>query len=367
MNNPLPGYDALKTRGLKKAMTLVELMVVILIGLLIIILMIVTYTTASRQYVRQDNLVEQMQNLRVAIYSVTRDARMAGSGFRILGGGTVYQLQMADEASGQWFKHEDRNDTGVFPIYGRNSVGPNNSDTLTICWLGAEFATPIGTLNDDFTGGGRLELVDSVIDEDEILRPGDKIIIVNDKDEALALTFTGWNGGSRKDLNVRTGISSGGLPEGLELPAESLVYNVRDIRLVTYQLNNNKELIANLHGGDLGDATVEAGDDGNVVGGVVVAANIEDFQVRYLAAQSSLNLDNAPDTISGFVSTFDQGLANWPIGGLYIGLTSISSVKDPTNANYRPVDLFDNKDTNRAPDGYARRTLTEVVKLRNMP
>ncbi|MDM8516887.1 prepilin-type N-terminal cleavage/methylation domain-containing protein [Desulfobacterales bacterium HSG16] len=70
----------------KKGFTLIELLVVMLITLIVMTGIYSTYMTQQKAYIVQEQISEMQQNLRVSMYQIERDFRMAGFSSEIIDG-----------------------------------------------------------------------------------------------------------------------------------------------------------------------------------------------------------------------------------------------------------------------------------------
>ncbi|MDR1045582.1 MAG: hypothetical protein LBP33_10770 [Candidatus Adiutrix sp.] len=345
--------------GWKKAMTLVELLVAMLMGLIVFSVVIAVFFSSANNYTRQEQILAQMQNLRVGLHSVAVDARMAGSGFAMLGDGLTERLQFYDEKAGDWFKYEGESEYGARAIYGVDG-GDGGSDSVTICWLAPEFGSSLGVLEEDFTYDSGLlktrialsDLWEDNIDWQHIFNAGDKWAVVNPEGEAVIVEYLATEGGGTGG-RYRVKALPRNFPDGLSFPVGSKIYNVREIRLVTYFIDElNRNLMANLHGQDFGDADEK--------GAVVEAPGFEDLQAIYF-----LRGENTAEWTNGHSDLKHIDLKANPIQALQLSAIHRSPERDPYHGGHKAISLYNRIDVEPTADGHPRRVLSETVTLRN--
>lgn len=359
-----PGPSA----GHPSGMTLVEMLVSVVVGMMILALVVLIYNSASRSYVRQDAQIEQTQNLRVGLYSIIRDLRMAGGGFNIIGLSQAQRIQVPVYLSGQpatWFTYPGDPVSGAVPIFGVDG-GSTGTDSVTVCWLGLESATPIGVLANPLSGGNdRLTLrqsppqpSDANAAGDELLRGGDMLLVVDGSGNAMAVKTALDTDPTAQVIKFENNLPAP-LPNSLaSWPAGSQVFNIKSLRLVTYSIAANSSLIANLHGRDLGDA--------DATGAVLVAPNIEDLQLRYFSAGTNpaISAGGREGLNVATLQTLNGPPPTLRIRGVSVALSSRSSAVDPHDQKHSPYKIFNHQDVGPE-DKFPRRLLTETVQLRN--
>ena len=357
------GFNLKKYRAFKPGFTLIELMVVVLIMAIIGSAGFVMFRTTAIHEANQQNILEQTQNLRAAMYSVSREARMAGNGLVLLGVDRVQiyvpQAIINDriQDSGQrWFRYVGEEDFGARAIFGTDSGTGAGSDSLTIFRADVETTVPIGRLNTNFTPGlSRSLSLQADVDWGEVVADGDIIAVTNGRD-AVILQAAGPESGfnSTIDLGPRFEPAEGH-PEGLTFAAGSSVYNLRGITFVSFYVDEDTtRLMADYH-----DSTADPDNTPSHL--VTVANNIEDFQVMYyFFAQGQVNIATPVAGISGDV------LANGPswVQAVDIGMVSKSRNRSEAGGPGSPVELQGHRATS-VDDGFTRRVMTEMVQLRN--
>ena len=348
----------LERSGWKKAMTLVELLVAMLVGLIVFSVVIMVYFSSVNNHVRQEQILEQMQNLRVGLHSMAVDARMAGSGFDLLGSGALNRVQFYDEKAGAWFKYENDSDYGAWPVYGRDGEA-DGADSVTFCWLAPEFGAPIATLLETLDSGTTVlrtrpgisgDLEDN---KDIVFNQGDKWAVVNPEGAVIIVEYDGDKGNDSPNFSIKALPTLPVSSDFPDFPVGSRIYNVRTVRLVTYFIEDGN-LMANLHGQDYGDA--------DAAGAVVEAPGFEDLQVVYFTRGTDTNLWTAGLSDP---STVINDPTNNPIWALQLSAVHRAPDRDPYNSAHKPEQLYNHTVVGTAADGHPRRILSETISLRN--
>lgn len=367
---------------MKKGVTLIELMVVVAVMSIITAAALVVFKTTATNEVRQQANVEQMQNLRAAFYTVARDVRMAGNGLSLLGAGSVNvfvdpSLHNADIARGPgWFQYADFNTHGVVPIFGTDSgTDPDKADTLTIFRSDVEAINDIGTLSVTFTPGssGSITLNRSITEGVEI-SDGDILGITNGVTAIIVQASLPSSGATASTINLGARFRPAApLPNGEVFGAGSIVYNLKNVTFVTYYLDmENARLMANYHDGTVNDNDSDVSNPHLVV----VANNIEDFQVNYFLFPSPIAGGDPP--ADAFIT--ENNLTTSWVGAVKIGMVSrsasplmdvnqkvfdnpISDSDKEFKKKLDSIDLMGHKVASKP--GYTRRTIIEIVQLRN--
>lgn len=353
----------------RPGMTLIELMIVLVISMIVMGAAFTMYQVNARYYVAQDALLEQQQNLRNALYAIARDVRMAGNGLSLMG---VDRLNFyvndagLGEAEGMngtgWFSHKDAENTGIRAIFGQDGGG-GGTDTLTVFHADIESAEPLGYLVSDFSTTDTnvtLSLRDAVADG--VLNDGDMLAVANTSGDAVLLeavnvTATSFKIGQR-------------FKPGAALPNASFyggsgVYRLRDVSIVTYFVDTaTNRLMASYYG--ITDGLAAGDDPFGIQGGPVILANdIEDFQVRYiLNGQPSVAniLQNIVDTDALSEGQLDNN--RW-VSAVRLALVSRSPLANESTATWRPISVFNHDVSAQPVDGHQRRILVDTVDLRN--
>ena len=356
------GFNLKQGRAFSPGFTLVELMVVVVIMAIIGSAAFMMFRTTVVHESNQQNLLEQTQNLRAALYSVTREARMAGNGMVHLG---VERVQIfvpkaivnpdIQDQGEQWFRYVDESDFGARAIFGTDG-GDSDSDSLTVFRADMETPLPISRLSSSFTPGSTntLNLAESVT-WGEVITDGDIIAVTNGRDAViLQASQPGGVSGSTINLGPRFNPTEGH-PQGLTFAADSSVYNLRGVTFVSYYVDRaNTRLMADYHEAD-------ADPDSNTSHLVTVANNIEDFQVQYFISRPGLTA--LPPPVAGINGAALVPGQSW-VAAVNIGMVSRSRNRSEAGGKGEPVDLMGHTAT-AADDGFTRRVMTEMVQLRN--
>jgi hypothetical protein len=318
---------------------------------------LVIYQTHSRFYYRQQALMEQEQNLRSALYMIARDVRMAGDGLSVMGvsAAQIYVPEPSGKG-GSWFAYpgnkpgEPPEKPGVRAIFGRDSdKGP---DSLTVFRSETESSLAFGQLGENFNASDPRLVFANPIPEGSVASK-DVIGLVNGKNALLLQA-----GSISPSSSTRQAIALGprfkpgsSLPGGISFPAGSYVYNLRDVSLTTFFIDQNRNnLMARYHHLDSLDY------DSPKDSAVILAPGIEDLQVRYVL--------NDQDPGQGFDGLSMGALENDEVvRQVNLGLVGISGARSPTAAN-QPISLF-NHIPNAPKDGFPRSVVTSMVQLRN--
>jgi hypothetical protein len=332
-------------------LTLVELLTVVLLGAILISMALLIYITTSRGYIRQDSLVEQMLNLRSAMAFITRDMRMAGNGFSLLKMAQHNQILVYDKTpEGQpntWFRYDlNKPEFGVQPLW--FSGHTDKPDILTIAYLAPEYSTPIGRLAEAYDAGDTklVFVADSVIEypsaigPNEVLAARDQVAVVTEDKAVILETLS-----NADDLPELTVVPTPAFPTGYltnsNLPAGSLVFNVRRLYVHSFRIENDNLVMDTLQ--DTGE---------------LLAEGIEDLQVAF----SKANVDPSKDfNLVQDLSSYD--LSENALKFARVVLVSKSTVRDPYHNTYPRISALDHAPVGS--DSYRRRALEAVVTLRN--
>jgi prepilin-type N-terminal cleavage/methylation domain-containing protein len=353
--------------------SLVELLVVILISVIVTGVVFSVYRLNASFYLREDSYLQQYQNLRVALYTVARDARMAGNGMSLFGPTLelvqLYSPSLEVQHAGSPptvmtpfstpvpFRHSDAPSTpGARAIFGVDG-GATSSDTLTIFRGEVETVNPLGLVREHTVG-------DSKVRSDEALPPesikvGD-IVAIGDATQCHLAEV----GELPKDADgsLRTIVFKRGgryardstpVIPGVDLTG-SFIFNFRNAVLVTYWVDEeNLRLMADWH-----DVSRDNHDDPDRASSIV-AYNIEDLQVYYFFDTDAVdnNLLSADPDISSVI------LADKRVKAVTVGLVSRSPRGVGLARHGRP-ELF-NRAAGPKTDNTPRSVLVETVYLRN--
>ena len=381
--------------GFRPGVTLVELMVVILISVIVVAVAFTLFRVNVTYYLKEDARLEQDQNLRVALSTIARDVRMAGNGYALLGAPNRLQFVQAWvpsqerlDGSGRaiqtgpagWFSHADTaaesaiaapDQLGARAIFGVDG-GKDGPDTLTIFRAEVESGAPLGHLRSPYDfSDGRLFFNENF--QEGVVREKDILVLVNDDRAVLAEV---WAVPAAAPMNY-VDINRGGRftpPDSgaFDFPAGADVYNLRDVVFVTYFLDEeNRQLMADYHDLD---------ENGRPLGPVVVAVNIEDFQVYYCFNDEVVNFEPGLDPDSVIDLSIDPVINSDKLdvrnaGGVdrinrvkavVLGLMARAGEgRDDRSAQPRPRPAFFNRAEGTEADRFTRNILTEIIYLRN--
>lgn len=385
---------SLKTGGLrgpgagwKRGLTLIELLVASLIMVVVTGAAFSLFRLAATTEKHQQEVLTQTQNLRAALYAVSRDIRMAGSGLPMIGAPALQiyvdaalydaDTQDAGGAGGDWFLYKGETEYGVRAIFGSNSyryapAEQSKSDSLTIFRAELESTAALGVLGADFTPGTSTTVkLKNKITEGTTFS-NDDILAIADGSAAVIVQVQADAGAYDDTLRLGPRFKPGkGLPASVGLksfPAGSQVYNLRDITFVTYYVDtDNHRLMANYH--DIAVADKDA-DDLSKKHLVTVADNIEDFQVSYyFSVAASVELDQNPDINLKRLNDGDV------VRAVEMAMVSRAKNRSASSAEASSVEVLSHLDdpvkdkiaSHRAKEekGYTRRVMSEIVQLRN--
>jgi prepilin-type N-terminal cleavage/methylation domain-containing protein len=298
-------------REARPGFSLVELLVVVVLMVVVTAASFTLFQIGARHEARQQDVLNQTQNLRTALYTIARDVRMAGNGMTFIGSHlldiyvdpALFDPNTQEEEG--WFRYKDAEKYGVRAIYGTNGACPDPAvppkicpppagqpncapDTLTIFRAEIENPLALGHLSTGFTPGS-----DSVLtlreshEVGQTIANGD-ILAVAAGTKAVIIEIDNLGTGSVTALPLGNRFKPGApMPGGgFTFPEGSMVYNLRNVVFVTYYIDrgsNHNRLMANYHDGTL---TTEVTNIEGVTNPhlLAVAGNIEDMQVGYFLA-----------------------------------------------------------------------------------
>ncbi|MDR2354529.1 MAG: PilW family protein [Deltaproteobacteria bacterium] len=359
-------------------LTLIELLVAMMISLIVTGVAFSIYRLNASYYLREDAYLQQYQNLRVALYTLGRDIRMAGNGLGLMGADIklIQAFTPTREipksstpppteivASANWFRHSDSissGQAGVRAIYGVDG-GANSPDTLTVFRAEVETGNSLSTISGI---SGNMLMLDTPIPEDAI-HSGD-IIAVGEGSNGIIfetgdISFTGGNT-TRLPIKpngrftAASPLSSSSLPFDL---TGSFVYNFRDIVFVTYYVDTtNNYLMADYHDisrSNYDDATHKTS---------IVANNIEDLQLFYYLTTDTVDIKKAWPSSSYTPPSISSSVLNDKrVKAVSLGLVAKAPYGVGPTTNRRPA-LF-NRTIGTSQDNFIRNTLVETIYLRN--
>ncbi|MDR1576632.1 MAG: prepilin-type N-terminal cleavage/methylation domain-containing protein [Deltaproteobacteria bacterium] len=349
---------------LKPGVTLVELLVVIAVGMLVAGVAFAIFRLNSQRYLTSEASLEQRLNLRTALFSLTRELRMAGNGLFVLGPGLTlvqaYAPMKSSRACGQkpvltdtlaWFSNCDTSTPGVRALFGEDG-GEDSSDMITIFKAEPEFSEPLGeakSFND-----WKLELLaptngSSVKTGDIIgLAHGDRATLL----EVGPLTVSeAYSSVPIKENGRYTGPN--GPPTGFPVNGAT-VYNLRDVSIATYFINEATNQLVVVHHDQRANPAAP-----NSSPMIPLADNIEDLQFFYFFHNE--DVDNSRVNLDPGINT--SKLNNDKIYAVTVGLTAKSAAEPLFPAKTRPS-LF-NRKAGSAVEKASRLSILETVQLRN--
>jgi hypothetical protein len=314
------------------------------------------FQTNSRYYYNQQSILEQEQNLRTAMYAIAREVRMAGDGLSVMGVSSA-QIYLPNPAGGgAWFRYSfdgagpSGGSTGVRALFGHDrDDGP---DSLTIFRSAVESAMSFGQLAEGFSySDNQLVFVQPIL-EGQVVK-GDVLGVVNGKTAVLLeADYVSPPGSANGVIRLGSRFKPGSsFPGGAYFPAGSYVYNLRDVSMTTFFIDQaDSNLMAKYHHFDsLHYDSVEES-------AIIVAPGVEDLQVRYVL--------NDQDPGQGFDGLSMGALENNNVvRQVNIGLVGKSSSRSPA-VLHSPVNLF-NHFPDGPKDGHYRNVVTTMVHLRN--
>jgi hypothetical protein len=349
--------------------------VVVLVSLIVTGVAFSIYRLNASYYYRGDAYLQQYQNLRVALYTISRDVRMAGNGYAIMGPKlkliqaytpTAERLSTrppptsTKTAATTWFAHADAvtgppGDRAIFGVDG----GQDHADSVTV--MRAEIET--GNLLGKVTAHSPTSVTLDEAPDENAVKPGDIVV--------LAGTLSGADTGvllevaddyALKDPEIKIKQNVGRFsPENLTKVSDlgfaidgAYLFNFRDVIFVTYYLDENEmRLMADYHD----RARVAYDDDARK--SFAVAGNIEDLQVYYFYETEPVDMTQVGNTPTLSSTVLDKER----VKAVAIGITSRSPYGDGPHNKVRPA-LF-NRRAGTARDNHLRSTLVQTVHLRN--
>ena len=364
--------------------SLVELLVVLVLMVVVTAAAFTLFQIGARHEARQQDVLNQAQNLRTALHALARDVRMAGNGLNFIGARRldIYVDPALFDANTQrepgWFRYRDAEEYGVRAIYGTNGECNGGSapicppppgadicapDTLTVFRAEIENPLALGHLGATFTPG-----TDSTFSIKEAVTLGENIadgdiLAVAAGTRAVVVQARLSGSGSSNVIAVGPRFNPGAtLPGGFSFPEGSMIYNLRNIVFVTYYIDrgpNHNRLMANYHDGTL---TTEVTDIEGVANThlLAVAGNIEDLQVAYFLAKLGTEgpLLDTDGVIEALTPDIDEAVLDND-GGQFVRVVSLAL----TSRSSRVRD--GGSGTGATADQYTCMGLNQHVTLRN--
>lgn len=334
----------------RPGLSLAELMLILLIGLVVGAVALSVYQIDSRYYLQRDALSEQSQNLKVALNSLARDVRMSGNIHKALGWEVRnIQVFIACSGRGHWFRHPGAAESGVRPIFGLDG-GPDAPDEITLFSAEMESAAPVGRLAAGYEPSGPAGLGLSLSGSGPKVEAGD-ILALKNGGAVLILEAAAVEDGGRIVIGPKFKPLDD-LPEGIDFPAGTFVYNLKSLNFVTYYINGaDHSLMVQYHDGRLPDC------DGRERQSLLAASTIEDLQIRYVFDDGSL-----PSPSSGLDGFKASLLDEYPVKLVNLVLVSKSSFRGPANETARIPAVFNRR--TRPGDEHQRQIMNESIFIR---
>ena len=314
--------------------TLVELLVAIALGLVLLAGLYKTFRTQHDTYVVQDQVAAMQQNLRAAMYLITRDLQMAG-----------------------WYTNFDRNNHNIDwnDQDGDNdpSTNPENGKPLVFA------ADNNSTAGDDINDGTDMLVIVKGGDERRTLTAGETALGTN-----ISLSNRLLDGDATPDLNtdsrkygllvkndLRTAdffivdTASGSITNPWPLSDSYLSGDtVFRTDIIIYKINDDATS---------GRPTLYRRNLGNDNGYQPVAENIENMQVRYYLQNDSVPKDTLTLATQARVRAVEV---------ILVGRTALPQ------RGYRDTETYNfaNNPNPNPNDNYRRKILSTIVKTRNV-
>ena len=312
--------------------TLVELLVAMSMGLIALSVMFTLFRTSNRSYVLQDYMAEMQQNLRMAMYYISRDVRMAGCGMNLLSA-LVPSVQIFNGSESTW--------TFLLPVKPGNAT--NAPDTIEVFYgdinngeYDATITQPMPDASSELNvdTSNPFSVGDTVIISDGVTAC--LFVISEVQDVALKLQHNP----AESPFNPPAAFKA--FPQGGGYGTGSRLYNFGSSRWVTYSIDrvsdpDHPTLVADLH-----DGTTPQ----------VIADNIEDIQFYYF-------MEGVPDT-------HDPTGNERRIRAVRISIIARTAEPDRDSVVFRSENLEDHAVGAVSADGYRRQVLSTMIRVRNM-
>ena len=316
--------------------TLVELMVAMAISLVVMGAIFLTFKSQQDSYVIQSRVTDTQQNLRAAMYMLTRDIQMAG----------YYTNFDGDQYTMDW-DDLDGDTEPIRPlIFGQNNVPggsgvKNNTDEIVI--VKANTITSASIINFGVLGDNDSAAGNTITLNDLVVGAGDNEIDLNDSGKRFGLMvkqglgmaeffeITQGSGGPPFSTTVGSGFTETYGPGDLIYKVDVVIYRIDE------DATNPSLLRRNL---------------GSDNGYQVVAENIDNLQFKYLLNDGTWTNNpttlQVPDVRAVEISLLAR------TANINRGYTDTNSYNIGDNPNPTPN------------DGYRRKLLCSIVKTRNI-
>jgi type IV pilus assembly protein PilW len=314
--------------------TLVELLVAMLISLVVMGAIFLTFKSQQDSYVIQDQITATQQNLRAAMYILTRDIQMAG----------YYTNFDGDQHTMNW---DDLGGTETIRplIYGQNNVPggsgvKNNTDEIVIVKANTITSTSIinfGVLGDNDSAAGN-----TITLNDLVVGAGDNEIDLNDSGKRFGVMVK-QNLSRAEFFEITQG--SGGPPFSTTVGSSfTETYGKGDriykVDVIIYRIDE-----------DATNPSLRKRNLGSDSGYRVVAENIDNLQFRYLLSDGTWTHNPAGQEPN--------------VRAVEISLLARTA---NTNRGYTDTNTYNIGDNpNPTPnDAYRRKLLCSIIKTRNI-
>ena len=319
--------------GRKSGFTLVELLVAMAMALMVLSIMFTMFRTSNRSYILQDRVAEMQQNLRVAMYTISRDVRMAGCGLNLLDSLVEgLGIQVFDGAG--WTMLQGITATN-------SSTGP---DSIQIFYGDVQSGNYDATITAGMPDASAELNVDTVANFQI-----DDMVVVTDGSTACLFVVSAIQGAALKlQHNPAQSIFNPpaafkAFPFGGGYDAGSRLFNFGNGKWVNYFIDSTT---------DPDHPTLKV-DFLDGLGEQIVADNIEDIQFSYFLDGVALPVDDPTGQEDDIVA-------------VRINIVARVDREDmDVTSWFKPLDLEDHVHTAPPTDGYQRRVLSTVVKVRN--
>jgi hypothetical protein len=324
------------------------------------------YRLNASYYVNSEASLNRQRNLRVALYTLTRELRMAGSGLFVLGSGLNVIQAYAPDMLGRdcnqkpvipdaltWLKACDApsGENGVRAIFGEDG-GATSSDMVTIFRADPEFSEVLGEATS--FSDWKLNLMAATTAES--FKAGDILGLVNGDQAVLLEVATDPSASSTTEIRIKSDgryTGSSGPPLGFPVNGSN-VFNLRDVTIATYYVDENtSQLMVVYHDQKINPDSPVASPP------IPIADGIEDLQLYYFfdgedVDNTKINLDPGIDTAK---------LKVRKVMAVSVGLTAKTLNDRSAIPQIRPA-LF-NRAAGTTVENSSRLSILETVQLRN--
>jgi prepilin-type N-terminal cleavage/methylation domain-containing protein len=309
-----------------RGFTLVELLVAMLITLVVMGAIFLTFKSQQDSYIIQDQITATQQNLRAAMYILTRDIQMAG----------YYTNFDADQFTMDWDDLDGDNEIIRPLIYARNNVADGGGDgikdnTDVIVIVKASDVRHTLVPGEDATAG-TITLTDRDFDgdgEDDLNNTGKKYGILAKADLSAAEFFEVDS--ATGNITPPGGLTQNYVEDDWIFRADVIIYRIDE---------------------DAANPSLRKKNLGDDSGYQVVAENIDNLQFRYLLSDGTWTNDPSATGQEPNVRAVE---------------ISLLARTAHTNRGYKDTNTYNIGDVSPTPnDAYRRKLLCSIVKTRNI-